>query len=50
LKKELSIAEHMNDYTMLLTDLVNVDIREEDKALNLLNSLSDEEYETFVLT
>jgi len=42
----------MNDYTKLLTDLVNVDvdIKEEDKALILLNSLPDEEYETFVLT
>ena len=44
LKKELSIAEHMNNYTKLLTDLinVNVDIKEEDKALILLNSLPDE--------
>ena len=35
LKKRLSIAEHMNNYTKLLTDLVNVDvnIEEEDKAL-----------------
>ena len=35
LKKELSIAEHMNNYTKLLTDLVNVDmdIEEQDKAL-----------------
>ena len=32
LKKGLSISEHMNDYTKLLTDLVNVDvnIKEED--------------------
>jgi len=52
LKKRLSIAEHMNNYTKLLTDLVNgdVDIVEEDKTLILLNSLPDEEYETFVLT
>ena len=52
LKKELSVAEHINDYTKLLTDLVNVDvdIEEEDKAVILLNSLPDEEYETFVLT
>jgi len=52
LTKGLSIDEHMNNYTKLLTDLVNVDvdIKEEDMALNLLNSLSDEEYETFVLT
>jgi len=41
----------MNGYTNLLTDLVyvNVDIEEEDKALVLLNSLPDDEYETFVL-
>jgi len=52
LKKGLSIAEHMNNCTKLLADLVNVDvdIEEEDKALVLLNSLPDEEYETFVLT
>ena len=43
---------HMNHYTKLLTDLANVDvmIEDEDKALLLLSSLSDEEYETFVLT
>ena len=42
----------MNNYIKLLTDLVNVDVKinEEDKAVILLNSLSDEEYETFVLT
>ena len=42
----------MNDYTKVLTDLVNmdVDIEEEDKTVILLNSLPDEEYETFVLT
>ena len=41
----------MNNYTTLLANLVNVDvaIEEEDKALILLNSLPDEEYETFVL-
>jgi len=41
----------MNDYIKLLTDLVNVgvDIEEDDKTLILLNSLFDEEYETFVL-
>ena len=52
MKKGLSVAEHMNDYTKFLTDLVNVDvnIEEENKALILLNSLPDEEYETFVLT
>ena len=52
LKKGLSIADHMNDYTKFLADLINmdVDIEEEDKAVILLNSLPDEEYETFVLT
>ena len=46
------ITEHMNNYTKLLTDLVNmdVDIKEEDKTLILLNSLPDEEYEIFALT
>ena len=40
------------NYTKLLTNLVNVDvdIEEEDKALILLNSFPDEEYETFILT
>ena len=40
-----------NNYTKLLTDLVNMDVKieEEDKALILLNSLPDEEYETFTL-
>ena len=52
LKRGLSINEHMNNYTKLLTGLVNVDvkIKEKDKALILLNSLPDEEYETFTLT
>ena len=52
LKKGLSFTEHMNDYTKLVTDLVNVDvnIEEEDKSLILLNSLPDEEHESFVLT
>ena len=42
----------MNNYTKLLTGLVNVDVKieEEDKALILLNSLPGEEYETFTLT
>ena len=48
----LSIDEHMNNYTKLLTYLVNVDVKieEEVKALILLNSLPEEEYETFILT
>jgi len=42
----------MNNYTKLLIDLLNVDvaIEEEDKVLILLNSLPNEEYETFILT
>ena len=42
----------MNSYTKLLTDLlnVNVEIDEEDKTVILLNSLPEEEYETFTLT
>ena len=41
MKKGLSIDKHMNSYTKLLTDLVNVDVKidEEDKAMILLNSL-----------
>jgi len=52
LMKTLFIAEHMNNYTKFLTDLVNVDvdIEEDDKALILLNSLPDEVYGTFILT
>ena len=44
--------EHLNRYTKLFTDLVNVDVKvdEEDKAVILLNSLPAEEYETFTLT
>jgi len=51
MKRGLSIDEHMNNYTKLLTDLVNVDVEidEEDKTVILLNSLPDEEYETFTL-
>ena len=42
----------MNIYMKLLADLTNKDemIKDEDKVLILLNSLSDEEYETFILT
>jgi len=52
LKRGLSIDEHINNYIKLLTSLVNVNvtIEKEDKALILLNSLPDEEYETFILT
>ena len=52
MKKGSSVNEHINRYTKLLTDLVNVDVKvdEEDKAIILLNSLPAEEYETFTLT
>jgi len=42
----------MNNYTKPLTNLSNVDevIKNEDKALILLSSLPDKEYETLVLT
>jgi len=52
LKRGLSIDEHMNNYTKFLADLINMDveIKEEDKMIILLNSLPNEEYETFVLT
>jgi len=52
MKRGLSIDEHMNNYTKLLTDLVNVDVKieEENKVVILLNSLPDKKYETFTLT
>jgi len=41
----------MNNYTKIVTDLVNMDVKieEENKVVTLLNSLPDEEYETFTL-
>ena len=52
LKRRLSIDDHMYNYTKFLADLINVDmeIEEESKVLIVLNSLTDGEYETFVLT
>ena len=52
MKKGSTVNEHINRYTKLLTDLVNVNvtIEEEDKAIIFLNSLPAEEYETFTLT
>ena len=46
MQRGCSINEHMNSYTKLLTDLVNVDVEidEEDKAVILLNTLPQEEY------
>jgi len=42
----------MNNYTKFLADLNNMDevIKDKDKSLILLSSLSNKEYETFVLT
>ena len=42
----------MNNYTKLLADIANVDevMKDEDKALILLSSLLDDDYEIFVLT
>ena len=52
LKGEISISDHINNYTKLLANLANLDvvIEYEYKALILLSSLPDERYETFVLT
>jgi len=52
MQRGCSINEHLNRYTMLLTDLVNVDVEidEKDKTVILLNSLPIDEYETFTLT
>jgi len=49
LKKGISIGKHMNDYTKLLADLTNMDVRikEEDKALILLSSFPDEDYDPY---
>jgi len=52
MKRGISIDEHMNSYTKLLTDLINMNVKidKEDKTVILLNSLPEEEYETFTLT
>ena len=52
MKRRISVDEHINSYTKLLTDLFNVNVKidAEDKAVILLNSLPEEEYETFTLT
>ena len=41
----------MNNHTKLLADLANMDdvIKDEDNTFILLSSLSDDDYETFVL-
>ena len=52
LQRGLFIDEHMNNYTKFLTDLVNVDVKidKENKAVILLNSFPEKEYEIFTLT
>ena len=52
MNRGLFLDEHMNSYTNLLTDLVNIDVKidKEDKAIILLNFLLEEEYEIFTLT
>ncbi|PKU73773.1 Retrovirus-related Pol polyprotein from transposon TNT 1-94 [Dendrobium catenatum] len=47
----ITIDEHLNDFTKLLADLLNLDkeVKDEDKAICLLNSLPDE-YENFKMT
>ena len=52
MKRSISVDEYMNSYIKLLTDLVNVDMKidKEDKAIILLNSLPEEEYEEKLLT
>jgi len=52
LKSGIFISDHINNYRMLLTGLVNLDvvIEDENKVLILLSSLPDEGYETFVHT
>jgi len=51
LKRGISIGEHMNNHMNLLAYLANVNVViEEDMMLITLSFLSDEDYETFVLT
>ena len=52
MSKGTSLTAHVNNYTKLLSDLANVDekISDEYKAIILLGFLSDEKYDTFVLT
>ena len=51
-EEESFISDHINTYTKLLVDLVNVNvvIEDEDKVLILLSFLSNKRCETFVLT
>ncbi|KAK8934286.1 hypothetical protein KSP39_PZI015019 [Platanthera zijinensis] len=51
MRKGVSIDDHLNEFTKLLADLFNLDeeVKDEDKALLLLNSLPDS-YENFIMT
>ncbi|PKU65309.1 Retrovirus-related Pol polyprotein from transposon TNT 1-94 [Dendrobium catenatum] len=51
MKHGVTINEHLNDFTNMLAYLLNLDedVGDEDKALLLLNSLSDE-YENFTMS
>ena len=42
-REGISLSKHLNDYSKILADLKNLDVEvgDEDKALLLLNSLSD---------
>ena len=52
MKRGVSIREHVNNFTKLLSDMANVDIivEDEDKAMLLLCSLPEDDFGTFVLT
>ncbi|XP_020266969.1 uncharacterized protein LOC109842514 [Asparagus officinalis] len=52
MNRGVSIREHVNNFTKLLSDMANVDIMvdDEDNAMLLLCSLSEDDYGTFVLT
>lgn len=51
MRKGISMSEHLNDFTKIIADLVNlgVDVSDETKAVCLLNSLPDE-YEQLATT
>ena len=52
MKRGVSIREHVNNFTKLLSDMANVDImvEDEDKAMLLLCSLPEDDFGTFFLT
>ncbi|ONK80561.1 uncharacterized protein A4U43_C01F19200 [Asparagus officinalis] len=52
MKRGVSIREHVNNFTKLISDIANVDImvEDEDKAMLLLCSLSEDDFGMFFLT